>query len=114
MRVGTDSSGRDAGMPESLLHSIPLATLQALLRATCALAAHALCGRSLSGRDAKPASSPLQRRKFHADPVQLPVLLLALPHVALGGDAGANLVALQLQLAPGDRSSRRGPRRPAR
>ena len=35
-RVGADSSGRDAGMPESLLRSIPLATLQALLRATCA------------------------------------------------------------------------------
>ena len=38
MRVGTDSSGREAGMPESLLQSIPLAALQALLKATCALA----------------------------------------------------------------------------
>lgn len=37
MRVGTDSSGRESGMPESLLQSIPLPALQALLRATCAL-----------------------------------------------------------------------------
>jgi hypothetical protein len=35
-RVGADSSGRDAGMPESLVRSMPMAALQALLKATCA------------------------------------------------------------------------------
>ena len=38
LRVGTDSSGREAGMPESLLKTIPTSALQALLKATCALA----------------------------------------------------------------------------
>jgi hypothetical protein len=35
-RVGTDSSGRQSGMPPGLVSSIPAATRQALLRATCA------------------------------------------------------------------------------
>ena len=35
-RVGADSSGRHAGMPESLLRSMPMTALQALLKATCA------------------------------------------------------------------------------
>ena len=34
-RVGTDSSGREAGMPPGLLDKIPAAARQALLRATC-------------------------------------------------------------------------------
>jgi hypothetical protein len=37
-RAGTDSSGRDAGMPPNLISSIPVAAVQALLRATCARA----------------------------------------------------------------------------
>ena len=35
-RVGADSSGHEAGMPESLVRSIPTPALQALLKATCA------------------------------------------------------------------------------
>jgi hypothetical protein len=35
-RVGADSSGREEGMPPGLLDSVPVATRQALLRATCA------------------------------------------------------------------------------
>ena len=35
-RVGADSSGRQAGMPESLVRSLPTTALQALLKATCA------------------------------------------------------------------------------
>lgn len=35
-RVGADSSGREEGMPPGLLESVPAATRQALLRATCA------------------------------------------------------------------------------
>jgi len=35
MRMGTDSSGRDAGMPPGLLDRIPAAARQALLKATC-------------------------------------------------------------------------------
>jgi hypothetical protein len=34
-RVGTDSSGRDAGMPPGLLEKIPAAARQAILKATC-------------------------------------------------------------------------------
>ena len=34
-RVGTDSSGREAGMPPELLEKIPVAARQAILRATC-------------------------------------------------------------------------------
>lgn len=34
-RIGTDSSGREAGMPPGLLEKIPAAARQALLRATC-------------------------------------------------------------------------------
>lgn len=36
LRVGVESSGLAAGMPETLLRSIPTPTLHALLRATCA------------------------------------------------------------------------------
>jgi hypothetical protein len=36
-RVGTDSSGRDAGMPLDLAERIPATARQALLRATCAV-----------------------------------------------------------------------------
>jgi hypothetical protein len=35
-RVGADSTGREEGMPPGLLDSVPAATRQALLRATCA------------------------------------------------------------------------------
>jgi hypothetical protein len=34
-RVGTDSSGKEAGMPPQLLEKIPVAARQALLKATC-------------------------------------------------------------------------------
>jgi hypothetical protein len=34
-RVGADSSGREAGMPQELLEKIPVAARQALLKATC-------------------------------------------------------------------------------
>jgi hypothetical protein len=36
LRVGADSSGREAGMPPGLLDSVPARVRQALLRATCA------------------------------------------------------------------------------
>jgi hypothetical protein len=35
-RLGADNSGRQAGMPPALLHSIPEAARRALLKATCA------------------------------------------------------------------------------
>lgn len=34
-RLGTDSSGRESGMPPQLLEKIPVAARQALLKATC-------------------------------------------------------------------------------
>ncbi|MES3002347.1 MAG: surface-adhesin E family protein [Pseudomonadota bacterium] len=37
-RVGTDSSGQEAGMPLDLAQRIPATARQALLRATCAVA----------------------------------------------------------------------------
>ncbi len=37
-RLGSDGTGRESGISQSLLTSMPVATLQALLKATCALA----------------------------------------------------------------------------
>ncbi len=37
-RLGADSAGREAGMPQKILESIPPAASQALIRAACALA----------------------------------------------------------------------------
>jgi hypothetical protein len=37
VRLGAESSGREAGMPGSLLESVPLAARRALLRASCAM-----------------------------------------------------------------------------